>query len=88
MFLRPSFKGPSSVLEMDILLNVYILARARNALSKIPPSHVANHPRLLHAASEPGLVAEMIVFAVSDVKYHRLDCQGSTNCTHPCPRTR
>ena len=69
---------------MDILLNVYILARARNALSKIPPSHVANHPRPLHvAASEPGLpskVAEMIVFAVSDVKYHRLDCQGSTNC--------
>ena len=50
MFLRPSFKGPSSVLEMDILLECLYSGKSTQC-SFQDPSLVANHPRPSHALS-------------------------------------
>lgn len=52
MFLLwPSVKGPSSVLEMDILLAECLYSGKSTQCSFQDPSHVANHPRPSHAAS-------------------------------------
>ena len=52
MFLLPplSFKGPSSVLEMDILLECLYSGKSTQC-SFQDPSLVANHPRPSHALS-------------------------------------
>ena len=79
MFLLSSFKGPSSVLEMDILLECLYSGKSTQC-SFQDPSLVANHPRPSHALSrlKAGGRDDCICGVGCQVSPPRLDCQGDT----------